>query len=188
MPSRLVGLLGALGLVRIAPTVVLVRNIPDALTSYFYKWREAKALGDMVAYVARPPRPQGVDIWWYIRFFNRWGALRRVFPDRVLVVRYEDVQADPAFWVRRIWAQWGVDLEEADVAAALSVGSREAVSAHLDPAYGEDIAPDRAARRAVRLDWESGRVVGGRLAAHLRSDFGYAQRLRRTREAVLGAA
>src|SRR3954468_10981468 len=44
MPSRLVALGGALGLVRLAPTVVLVRNIPDAVLSYFFKWREAKAL------------------------------------------------------------------------------------------------------------------------------------------------
>ena len=32
---------------RPAPTVVLVRDIPDAVLSYFFKWREAKALGPL---------------------------------------------------------------------------------------------------------------------------------------------
>ena len=187
MPSRLVALLARLGLVRLPPMVVLVRNIPDAVTSYFCKWREAKALGGLRDYVARGPRPKGVDLWWFIRFFNRWGGLKQALPERVLVVRYEDVQDDPEAWVRRIWAHWGVRLDEADVAAAMEVYSRDAVAAHLDHAYGEDIAPERAARQAVRLDWDESAIVGRRLVAHLACDFGYAQRLRR-RRASLGLA
>ncbi|HEX2818347.1 MAG TPA: hypothetical protein VHN39_18285, partial [Phenylobacterium sp.] len=38
MPSRLVALLGAVGLVRLPPVVLLVRHIPDSLISYFFKW------------------------------------------------------------------------------------------------------------------------------------------------------
>ena len=185
MPSRLVALLGALGIIRLPPVVLLVRNIPDALTSYFFKWREAKDLGDLSDYVARAPRRQGVDLWWFIRFFNRWGLLRRIFPDRVLLVRYEDLQADPQAWIARIWAHWGVQLSEADLAAAMAVRTREAVAAHLDPGYGEDVTPERAARQAVRLGWDEAAVVGRRLVAHLRCDFGYAARLRRRREASL---
>ena len=188
VPSRLVAALGALGLIRLPPVVLLVRNIPDALTSYFFKWRDAKALGDFGDYVARAPRRQGVDVWWYIRFFNRWGALRRTFPDRVMVVRYEDVQAEPEAVIRRIWAHWGVTLTDADVAAAMAVRTRDAVAAYLDPAYGEDITPDRAARQAMQLGWDEGSVLGRRLVAHLRCDFGYAARLRRRREAALRPA
>src|SRR5690242_12758664 len=99
MPSRLMAALGLLGLYQLPPVVLLVRNIPDALTSYFCKWRDAKALGGLSEYVGRAPRPQGVDVWWFIRFFNRWGLLRRVFPDRVMVVRYEDLLAEPEHWV-----------------------------------------------------------------------------------------
>jgi hypothetical protein len=188
LPSRLVAALGRLGLLRIPPVVVLVRNIPDALTSYFLKWREAKALGGLSDYVARAPSAQGVDVWWFIRFFNRWGLLRRAFPDRVLVVRYEDLQAEPAVWVRRIWAHWGLALDEADVAAALAVCARETVASRLDPAYGENITPDRRLRAAVRLDSGEAAVVGRRLVSHLRCDFGYAARLRSRREALRGAS
>jgi hypothetical protein len=184
MPSRLVAALGRLGLYRLPPVVVLVRNIPDALTSYFCKWRNEKALGGLGEYVGRGPSPQGVDLWWYIRFFNRWGLLRAVFPDQVLVVRYEDLQSDPDGWVRRIWAHWGVELSDADVAAAVALSSREAVAERLDPAYGETIVPERQVRGETRLSWDEGAVVGLRLVAHLRCDFGYSARLRRRRQAA----
>lgn len=188
MPSRLVAALGLLDLYRPPPVVLLVRNIPDAVTSYFCKWGAQKALGGLGDYVGRGPLRQGVDLWWFIRFFNRWGLLRRVFPDRVLVVRYEDLQAEPHVWVRRIWSHWGVELSDGDLAAAMAVATREAVAAHLDPAYGEIIVPERAAREGVRLSWEAAAVVGQRLAAHLRCDFGYAALARRRRAIALAAA
>ncbi len=174
MPSRLIALLGALRIVRLPPVVLLVRHIPDSLLSYFFKWREAKQLGELDSYVARRPRAQGVDIWWFIRFFNRWGALKRVFPRQVLVVRYEDVERDPETWVRRIWAHWGVELADADLAAALEVSSHAVVKAHLDPAYGEDVAPDRSARLACRFTAPDMAVLEQRFARHLRHAFGYA--------------
>jgi hypothetical protein len=173
MPSRLVALLGALGLVRLPPVVLLVRAIPDSLISYFFKWREAKELGPLDRYLSRAPRRQGVDLWWFIRFFNRWGLLRRAFPKSVMVVRYEDVQRDPETWVRRIWAHWGVTLDDADLAAAMSVASRAAVQAHTDPEYGEDVAPDPEARVAVRYAEPEAALLEDRLARHLRCDFGY---------------
>ena len=184
LPSRLVALLGALRVIRIPPVVLLVRNIPDALTSYFFKWREAKALGGLSDYVAREPTPQGVDVWWFIRFFNRWGVLKRIFPDRVMVVRYEDLQAEPEALIRRIWAHWGVALTDADVAAALAVRSREAVAANSDPAYGEVVAPAPQVRAETRLEWDEAAVVGRTLVSHLRCDFGYAAMVRRRRAAA----
>jgi hypothetical protein len=173
MPSRLVALLGALGCVRLPPVVLLVRHIPDSLISYFFKWREAKQLGALDRYLSRAPQAQGVDLWWFIRFFNRWGLLRRIFPESVMVVRYEDVQRDPETWVRRIWGHWGVTLDDADIAAAMGVSSRAAVQAHLDPDYGEDVAPDPQAKIAVRYGEPDMALLEERLARHLRCDFGY---------------
>jgi hypothetical protein len=173
MPSRLVALLGAVGLVKLPPVVLLVRRIPDSLLSYFFKWREAKGLGALDRYLAKAPTAQGVDLWWFIRFFNRWGLLSRIFRERVMVVRYEDVQRDPETWVRRIWDHWGVTLDDEDLAAAMSVSSRDAVQAHLDPEYGEDITPDPQARVAVRYAEPEVALLEARLAQHLRFDFGY---------------
>ncbi len=175
MPSRLIAILGALGLVRLPPVVLLVRRLPDSLISYFFKWRETKKLGALTGYVARAPSAQGVDVWWFIRFFNRWDVLRRAFPNSVLVVRYEDVARDPETWVRRIWAHWGVELTEGDLAAAMAVSSREVIQAHIDPAYGEDIAPNPQARLTVQYSDRDLALLERRLTQHLRCDFGYGQ-------------
>ena len=96
----------------------------------------------------------------------------------MLVVRYEDVERDPETWVRRIWAHWGIELDEADVAAAVAVSSHAVVRSHLDPAYGEDIAPDRSARQACRFGERDVAVLERRLGRHLRHAFGYATSLR----------
>jgi hypothetical protein len=188
MPSRLIALLGAANLIRLPPVVVLVRHIPDSLLSYFFKWRETKALGPLDSYLARQPQAQGVDLWWFIRFFNRWGALRQVFPEKVMVVRYEDVEHDPQTWVRRIWAHWGVALDEADLEAAMAVSSRAVLQARLDPEYGEDVAPERAARQAVQFAEPDRALVEQRLAQHLRYGFGYGRDIAEPEHRVHGPA
>jgi len=177
MPSRLIAVLGTLGLVRLPPVVLLVRRLPDSLISYFFKWREAKKLGALTRYIACPPSAQGVNVWWFIRFFNRWDAMRRVFPQAVLVVRYEDLARDPKTWVRRIWAHWGVELTEADLDAAMEVSSREVIQMHIDPEYGEDIAPNPQARLAIQYSDRDLALLERRLSQHLRCDFGYDEAL-----------
>lgn len=174
LPSRLITPLVRRGVVQMPPVVLLVRNIPDALLSYFCKWREDKQLGSLGEYLAREPQPQGVDLWWFIRFFNRWGALSRAMPGRVMVVRYEDLEHDAGLWLRRIWRHWGVSLRDEDVEAGLEVSSRAVVSAHLDPEYREDITPDPQKRLAIRFSPAEAQLVRERLDAHLRHDFGYA--------------
>ncbi|MES2034087.1 MAG: hypothetical protein V4466_07925, partial [Pseudomonadota bacterium] len=110
IPSRLVSLLGAADLMQLPPTVVLVRDIREALLSYYVKWAERYELGSLADFVRRPApgRRKVDDVWWFIRFFNRWGEALAARPRDILVVRHEDVKADPGAAVRRIWAHWGV--------------------------------------------------------------------------------
>lgn len=177
IPSRLIAAMARLGLARLPPTVVLVRDPRQALLSYYVKWRETYGLGDLADFVRRPApgRRKVEDVWWFIRFFNRWGALADTLGGRVLVVRYEEVQRDPAACVRRIWAHWGVELTPADVDAALAVSSREALSARLDPAYGEPIVSDHEARSAVRLSAEDEAALDRLFEHHLRAPLGYGE-------------
>src|SRR5262245_22304229 len=93
------------------PVVVLVRDIEQAMRSNFIKWR--KHYGASTAeYVRGDPlgRRYVADIWWYMHFFNRWGDVARAQPGKVLVVRYEDLQASPSIWLRRIAAHYGIQL------------------------------------------------------------------------------
>ncbi|HYE47161.1 MAG TPA: hypothetical protein VEA44_15470 [Caulobacter sp.] len=175
IPSRLIGPLAKAGLVRLPPTVVLVRDIRQALLSYYVKWKDEYPLGTLAEYLRRPaPGVRRIDdAWWFIRFFNRWGDLAAALPDRVLVLRHEDLQVDPGERVRRAWAHWGVTLTDADVAAAVAVAGREAVARSLDPTYGETIVPDVRQREAIALSAADEAHLTALLKAHLKHDFGY---------------
>lgn len=173
IPSRLVGLLGAADIMHLPPTVVLVRDIRQALLSYYVKWADRYALGSLSDYIRRPaPGEKGVDdVWWFIRFFNRWGEARA--NRDILVVRHEDLKADPGVWVRRVWARWGVTLTDADIAAAVAVSGRDAVARTLDPDHAETIVPEQAKRDAVVLSDEDEAYLAEVFRRHLKHDFGY---------------
>lgn len=175
IPSRLITVAAQGGMLDLPPTVVLVRDPREALASYYVKWAETYGLGTFSEFLRRPaPGKKKIDdAWWFIRFFNRWGALAAALPERVLVVRHEDLKADPGEGVRRLWAHWGVILSEADVAAAVAVSSKAAVAARLDPAYGETIVPSEEKRSKVVWTDEDRAYLSGLMRGHLRHDFGY---------------
>jgi hypothetical protein len=170
IPSRLTLLPLMLGLGRLPPTVVLARHIPEALSSYWVKWERERRLGALSQFVRRPPPGQKHvdDVWWYIRFFNRWGDIAQMAPRDVLIVRYEQLHSDPATLIRRIWAHWGVDLTDADVAVGVQAGSRQTMIQRLDPVWNEAVVSDPQARAQGRLSPEDRAVVWRFLAAHLR--------------------
>ncbi len=175
IPSRVMTLLGAAQLMDLPPTVVLVRDPREALASYYVKWADRYGLGSFSDYLRRPaPGLKKVDdVWWFIRFFNRWGEASATRPDQFLVVRYEDMKTEPAAVIRRVWRHWGVDLSTADVAAGVAVSGRDAVARRLDAAYGETIVPDRKARDTVAPSPDDRAYLAGVFARHLKHDFGY---------------
>lgn len=175
IPSRLIAPLARAGLVALPPTVVLVRDIRQALLSYYVKWADAYHLGSLPEFVRRPaPGVRRIDdAWWFIRFFNRWGEMAQALPRQVIIVRHEDLQADPGSEIRRIWAQWGVTLSDADVAAAVTVADREAVASTLDPTHAETIVPDAARRQAPVLSGADEAHLLDLFRRHLKHDFGY---------------
>lgn len=172
IPSRLLSVPGVVGL---PPTVILVRDIRQALLSYYVKWVERYELGSIADYVRRPA-PDGKrvnDVWWFIRFFNRWGEMQARQPGNILVVRQEDLKADPGEWVRRVWAHWGVTLTPADIAAAVAVSDREVMARKLDPKSREVIVPDRARREAAVLSADDEAYLSELFGKYLKHDFGY---------------
>ena len=170
IPSRLTLIPLALGFGRLPPTVVLARHIPEALSSYYVKWSELMGLGELSDFVRRPApgRKRVDDVWWYIRFFNRWGWIARKAPDQVLVVRYEQLMGDPEPLIRRIWAHWGVALSDADVAAGAAAGRRGRMVEKLDPKWDEAVVSNPEARARARLSPQDRAMVWRILADHLR--------------------
>jgi hypothetical protein len=85
--------------------VVLVRNIQDSLISHYERFHDSHyedigfseyLLGD-----ARQKKFRS-DIYTRIRFLNEWGDMAQKHPEQVLVVRYEDMKADPVAEMSRV--------------------------------------------------------------------------------------
>jgi hypothetical protein len=172
IPSAAVWWLGERRFFALPPTVVLVRDIRDALVSSHVKWA-ADIRAPLRDYVRRAVPGKVADVWWFMRFFNHWGEMARAFGRQILVVRYEDLKARPDYWVARIGAHYGLGLEGPDIAAAMAVCSRQAIRDRLDPNYRETIVPDTAVRDAARLSDEDERYLLGLFGEHLKFDFGY---------------
>jgi hypothetical protein len=156
------------------PFAVVVRDVRDVMISNYEKWRDDYGV-PFSRYVAGDPRGQAYvcDVWWYVRFLNRWGEVARRYPKETLVLRYEDFRRDPLENLRRLARHFGLDLSDADLKAGLAVGSKEHMMSRQDPKVSE---------QPVRLDGAEGarfsasdlRVLDAILDRHLRHDFGYA--------------
>ena len=157
------------------PVTLLVRNIPDAVRSNYVKWRDQYDPG-LSAFVrgGDPKAPSFVsDPWWYVLFFNRWGDFAERNPGQVLVVRYEDLKADSASWLKRIARHWGFELSDEAVAAGLAVSPRDSISKRQDPQLWPPIVRSESDVTRVAFSAEDVAVMEAIFARHLRHDFGY---------------
>jgi hypothetical protein len=161
----------ALGL---PPIVVLVRDPKEALLSSYVKWRHETGftLADYV--MARPHGKRRIaDIWWYVEFFNRWGQMATRLPDEVLIVRYEDLMAEPGYWLGRVLQHYGITLSDASISAAVSASGKSRMRRLLDPNFNETIIPAQAERDAAQFSPTEEATMRRVLAAHLKYSFGY---------------
>lgn len=156
------------------PYAVVVRDIRKVLVSNYEKWR-AEYATSFSRYVAGDPRGKAYvcDVWWYVRFLNRWGEIARRYPDQTLVLRYEDFRADPLENLRRLARHFRLDLTDSDLLAGVAVGSKEYMMVRQDPQIREQpIRPDGAA--GARFSPKDLELLGGILDRNLKHDFGYA--------------
>ena len=188
IPSALLGAPVARRLLRLPPAVVLVRSIPEAMLSHWVKWGGAKglSLSDYVRLPA-PGRRDLADVWWYLDFFNRWGRAAHDCLGDILILRYEDLKADPGTWLRRTASHLGMRLSPESIEAALAASDREFLRQRLDPAYGEEIVPDSERRAVAQFSAADRAYLDALLAERLHYDFGYGH-MSRAQAATAGAA
>jgi hypothetical protein len=161
--------------VRSPPIVVLVRDVREAMLSHWVKWGPQLdlSLHDYVRSPA-PGRKDVADAWWYIDFFNRWGRMAVTFPERVLIVRYEDLIEDAHTWLERINTHLGLGLEAEALSLAAKFSDRGSLRARLDPEYGEEIVPDPIRRGSASFTAEDEAHLRAVFRRRLRHAFGYA--------------
>jgi hypothetical protein len=158
---------------KLPPYVVVVRDVRDILISHFAKWRATYKVS-FEQYLAGDPwgRKYKCDIWWYLRFANRWGEVARRFPEETLVLTYEGFRRDTFANLQRISQHFSLDLTDDDIRAGIAVGSKAVMARHQDPGIAErPVRPDGA--DAVGYSKDDLALLRRILSRHLRHDFGY---------------
>jgi hypothetical protein len=156
------------------PYAVVVRDVRDLLISNYEKWRTTYNV-PFSQYVAGDPLGKAYvcDVWWYVRFANRWGDVARRHPKETLVLRYENFRESPGGGLRRICDHFQLDITDADIEAGVAVGSKDIMMHHQDPDIDEKpVRPD--GQGDTRFSQHDLAVLGDILHRHLRHDFGYA--------------
>jgi cation:H+ antiporter len=162
-------------LVPIPRQVVLVRDIREVLISAYVKWMPNREIPFSEFVRGDPTNRRGYlcDVWWYVSYLNRWGDVKACAPEETLVVRYEDMVAEPALWLRRMSDHFGLNLGERAIETALMLRDKSAVLAKRDPNDSEPVIAAAEAKAEIRFSDEDLQELRRVLSRHLRYDYGY---------------
>jgi hypothetical protein len=160
--------------VSLPPYVVLVRDIRASLVSNYEKWRARYGIA-FAEFLAGDPRGKrfNSDLWWCLRFMNGWGRYLYRQPQGALLLRYEDLQRDPAAALRRVVAFLGFEIEDRHLLLAVASASKVAMRSRHDPARepGEVREDDR--RPADWFGADETAFLEGACSRLLRYGYGY---------------
>ena len=114
--------------------VLLVRDPRDVAVSQFFQWKfrmrpNKKFINDY------PPHGADIDVWDFVQdadagvprivdYFNGWARAMPELGD-VLVIRYEDMRADPAKVLRQIFDFTGTGISDAQITEAVEFAAYE---------------------------------------------------------------
>jgi hypothetical protein len=156
------------------PYVLQVRHPMQILASHHAKWSH-ELQTDWLTYLQGDPdgRTYRCDIFWLARFWNRWGELLQRFPDRILRVQYEEVQADPRSALNAISTHWGLKLAPQSVEMAVEAGTKDAMARKIDPAAEKNVLQRRSDSLEILFSGEALRLYQDKVSAIFRYDLGY---------------
>lgn len=159
------------------PTVVLVRDMQHALVSFYEKWSKKLDMpfsdflqGDKTGH------NHWADIWWHIRFYNRWGRTMSRFPDSTIFLNYENLKDHAKEELHRIFEHFDVSISDEDIEFAINEGTREKMAAKAgilqEQGNGQFVRFDKR----DPLEWfskEDTKFFKETIAENLEYDFGY---------------
>lgn len=128
--------------------VVLVRDLRAALVANYEKWKGRYGC-DFGEFLRGDPagRRFNSDLWWCLRFCNAWGDALAAAPQSLLLVRYEDLRAEPLAQLRRVRDFWDLDLDDALLVAGRERSGKEQMAGKEDPAADAGLPAVRSDRR-----------------------------------------
>ena len=174
IPHRLMDWRGAHALFNLPPYVLQVRHPMQILASHFAKWNY-QLKTDWLTYLKGDPAGDmyRCDLYWLARFWNRWGELEERFPEKILRVHYEEVQADPRGRVEAIARHWGIDLKPASLDLAVQEGTKEAMAKKVDPHAEKNVLQKRSDSLDSLFTGEALDIYSDIVGRYFRYDLGY---------------
>ena len=179
IPHALIGSRLFRQFVKLPPYVILVRDIRASLVSTYEKWKNhydcdfpVFLRGDVSGHQFHN------DIWWCLRFCNRWGLLAHRFPETTLVIKYEDLKSRPLVVMQSIVEYWDLGLDESSLRFGLEESSKEKMAEKSDPGSEFNVTVIRNNKRSF-MEWydeEQLNYIGNICANYLKYDFGYEYR------------
>jgi hypothetical protein len=159
---------------QLPPYCVLVRDIRASLVSNYEKWRTRYdcPFSDFLRGDPAGHRYNS-DIWWCLRFLNAWEAVRAAVPERVLVLRYEDLQQDAADGLERVASHFRLKLGADDIDAGVAAGTKERMAAQEDPARPKGAVNPGARAVDDYFAADDRRRFTALCARYLDADYGY---------------
>ncbi len=118
------------------PVVVLVRNPCDIAVSWFFQFtkRQSAAKQELINhFIEHPIDRHAIAMWDFVResdiglpflieYLNKWERnLAKL--ENGLLVRYEDLRAEPAVWLKKITELMGESFSEEEIQQAVDFGS-----------------------------------------------------------------
>ena len=114
--------------------LVLVRDLRASLASNYVKWSQRYGV-DFSTYLRGDVagRRYNSDIWWTLRFMNAWGAAAARAPQRIKVLRYEDLQFNTLGELTRIASHFQLNLSAAALAHGVAQSDKSTMTKLDDP-------------------------------------------------------
>ncbi len=126
------------GPLRHKPVLLLARHPCDIAVSWYFQFtrRQSAAKQELInAWIDHPIDRRTIGMWDFVRhsdiglvslidYLNRWQRNLAGLP-RALIMRYEDLRAEPARELRRVMALMGETFSEAEIGQAVEFGAFE---------------------------------------------------------------
>jgi hypothetical protein len=154
--------------------VILIRDIRVSLVSNYEKWKMNYNC-EFSEYLKGDIRGKrfNSDIWWCIRFKNRWGRIAKKFPEEVLIVKYEYLLSDTLNQLIRINQFWDLEISEASLQYGIDESSKEKMIKKDDPARPDGAVRQHEKRQEIIFSSEDNEIFKIICAEYLHYDFGY---------------
>ncbi|GIX29890.1 MAG: sulfotransferase [Porticoccaceae bacterium] len=118
------------------PVLFLARHPIDIAVSWYHQFtkRQSRAKQELINHaIAHPIDRRTIGLWEFVResdiglpflidYLNTWYDNVQALPN-ARMVRYEDLRAEPAFWLREVLALMGEQATDEEIAEAVSFAS-----------------------------------------------------------------